>query len=240
MVTGTGSGVGAHLARVAGRAGARVVLTAPRVENLEKVAQDIEFENGQVTCVAMDVADQSSVERAFDCAEVAYGVIDVILNNACVEVGPRTPRSAEDDLQARIFANYDGVWRVATSAARRLIKARCPGSIINVTSLFGLHLEHPFSHYATETSGFVQLGKSLALDFATHQVRVNTIVSSCLHGELVGERTLWDPSPETVPMRREGNFSELDGAFLLLASNAGSYMTGALLAVDGGCLANLL
>ena len=102
LITGTSSGIGAHLSRIAVRAGARVVLAARRVERLEQVAKDIEWESGQALSVALDVTDGASVEAAFDTAEAHFGVIDVVLNNAGIGNGQRPLEIGEEDWRAML------------------------------------------------------------------------------------------------------------------------------------------
>jgi NAD(P)-dependent dehydrogenase (short-subunit alcohol dehydrogenase family) len=238
LVTGASSGIGAHLAQVAGRAGARVVLAARRLERLGQVAEAIQREGGQALAVTLDVTDRASVEAAFDAAEAAFGVVDVVLNNAGIGSGQRALQISEDDWRQMLSTNLDGVWRVAQIAAQRLVKAGRPGSIVNIASILGLRVGTGYSHYSAAKAGVVQLSKSLALELARHQIRVNAIAPGYFKTEMnddyfdseKGQAYIRD----TVPMRRLGDLKELEGPFLLLASDAGAFMTGAVLAVDGG------
>ncbi|MBM7062955.1 glucose 1-dehydrogenase [Pseudomonas sp. UL073] len=244
LVTGASSGIGAHLARVAARAGARVVLAARRVERLAEVQRDIEFENGEALSVALDVTDRASVEAAFDAAEARFGVVDVVLNNAGIGNGQRVLEISEEDWRAMLSTNLDGVWRVAQVAAQRLSTAKRPGSIVNIASILGLRVGTGYSHYCAAKAGVVQLTKSLALELARYNIRVNGIAPGYFKTEMndayfdseKGQAYIRD----IVPMRRLGNLQELEGPFLLLASDAGAFMTGSVLAVDGGHLVGSL
>ena len=244
LITGASSGIGAHLARVASAAGARVVLCARRVERLQQLACDICETGGEALAVALDVTDRASVEAAFDAAEAAFGVVDVVLNNAGIGNAQRILEVSEADWRAMLSTNLDGVWRVAQCAAQRLVKAGRPGSIINIASILGLRVGTGYSHYSAAKAGVVQLSKSLALELARYQIRVNAIAPGYFKTEM--NNVYFDSDKgkayirDTVPMRRLGSLQELEGPFLLLASEAGAFMTGAVLAVDGGHLVGSL
>jgi NAD(P)-dependent dehydrogenase (short-subunit alcohol dehydrogenase family) len=244
LVTGASSGIGAHLARVASGTGARVVLGARRAERLQQLAEEIRQTGGEAMAVALDVTDRDSVEAAFDAAQAAFGVVDVVLNNAGIGNGQRVLEISEADWRAMLSTNLDGVWRVAQCAAQRLAKAQRPGSIVNIASMLGLRVGTGYSHYCAAKAGVVQLSKSLALELARYQIRVNAIAPGYFKTEMNDEYFDSEKGQayirDTVPMRRLGSLQELEGPFLLLASEAGAFMTGAVLAVDGGHLVGSL
>ncbi|CRL51625.1 SDR family NAD(P)-dependent oxidoreductase [Pseudomonas sp. URMO17WK12:I11] len=244
LVTGASSGIGAHLARVASQAGARVVIGARRVERLEQLAQDIRWLGGEALVVALDVTDRASVEAAFDAAEVRFGVVDVVLNNAGIGNAMGALNISEEQWRSMLSTNLDGVWRVAQCAAQRLVNAGRGGSIVNVASILGLRVGTGYSHYCAAKAGVVHLSKSLALEFARHRIRVNAIAPGYFKTEMNDAYFDGDRGQtyirNAVPMRRLGELEELEGPFLLLASEAGSFMTGEVLAVDGGHLVSSL
>ncbi|TDF84040.1 SDR family NAD(P)-dependent oxidoreductase [Pseudomonas sp. H9] len=243
LVTGASSGLGAHFARVAYYAGANVVVGARRVERLEQLASTLQG-HGEVLAVALDVTRRDTVEQAFDLAQERFGSIDVVINNAGIGDPGRFTELSEDDWQRMLSTNLDGVFRVAQCASQRLIKGARGGSIINIASILGLRVGQGLSHYCTAKAGVVQLTKAMALELARYGIRVNAIAPGYFKTEMNDDYFDSEAGQgyirERVPMRRLGQLDELNGPMLLLASEAGAFMTGSILAVDGGHLVNPL
>lgn len=244
LVTGASSGLGAHFARLAQAAGARVVLAARRVERLQALVEQLENQGGEALAVALDVTQRDSVEQAFDQAEARFGVVDVVINNAGIGDPGRFLELSGQDWQRMLSTNLDGVFHVAQCAGQRLVKAGRAGSIVNIASILGLRVGAGLSHYCTAKAGVVQLTKAMALELARYRIRVNAIAPGYFKTEM--NEAYFDSEAgqgyikDHVPMRRLGQLSELDGPLLLLASDAGAFMTGSVLAVDGGHLVNPL
>ena len=239
LVTGASSGLGRHFAGLLGRAGARLTLGARRAEALARTVSTVEAEGGQAQAVVMDVADRAGIEAALDAAEARFGPVRVLVNNAGITVTTPTLDLTEAEWDGVIDTNLKGVFLVAQATARRMVAAKGGGSIVNVASILGLRVAGGLAPYAASKAAVLQLTKSMALDWARHGIRVNALAPGYVRTELNG--AFFDSEPgkaliKRVPQRRLGEAGELDGALLLLASDAGSYMTGSVIAVDGGHL----
>lgn len=243
LVTGASSGLGKHFARVLADAGARVVAGARRSERLRELVRDIEAAGGQAVAVTLDVTVRDSIARAFDAGEARFGVIDLVVNNAGIAASAPTAEMPDDDWQAQLDTNLTAVHRVSAEAARRLIAAGRPAAIVNIASILGLRVAPGVAAYNATKAAVIQLTKTQAVEWARHGIRSNAICPGYFRTEL-NQAALDSPRGEElvrrVPMRRIGRMDELDGALLLLASDAGSFITGSALVVDGGHLCSSL
>jgi NAD(P)-dependent dehydrogenase (short-subunit alcohol dehydrogenase family) len=238
LVTGASSGIGAHFARTLARAGARVVLAARRLEALEALAAEIRDEGGAAFAVRMDVTDEASVEAAFEAATAAAGLPDVLVNNSGVSGTGSLAHMMPAEVWDEVFAtNARGVWLCARAGARRLVEAGRPGAIVNVASIRA-HLGFKnFAAYGASKAAIVNLTQNMALELARFRIRVNALAPGYFDTPLndgLFDTRYGREMIERIPQRRLGELSELDGALLLLASEAGSYITGSTIVVDGG------
>ncbi|HWB44352.1 MAG TPA: SDR family oxidoreductase [Hyphomicrobiaceae bacterium] len=239
LVTGASSGLGHHFARVLSGAGARVAVAARRVDRLGALEAEIRKGGGHAKAVALDVTDRGSVEEAFDAAEAALGPITILINNAGVPSGSYFLKTSEEEWRAVVGVNLDGVFRVGQQAARRMAAHGEGGSIVNIASILSFGAMKTLSVYAATKAAVVSLTKSMALELARERIRVNALAPGYFATEInydflasdAGKRIL-----KRVPMQRAGQLEELDAPLLLLASDAGSFMTGSIVTVDGGHL----
>jgi hypothetical protein len=240
LVTGASSGFGAHFASVLASARANLILVARRAEALEKVAADIRGKSeGTVVTLAMDVTDSRSVTAGFE----SVPNVDVLVNNAGIVRNAGALDQMEDDWDEVIDTNLKGAFMVAQGAAKVMRATGKGGCIINVASILGIRQAGTVLPYAVSKAGMVQMTKVLALELARFGIRVNALVPGYFDTEL--NRDFWQTEAgraliRRVPQRRLGQLEDLDGPLLLLASDASRFMTGAVLAVDGGHLVSSL
>jgi NAD(P)-dependent dehydrogenase (short-subunit alcohol dehydrogenase family) len=235
LVTGASGGLGAHFSRVLARRGVHIVLAARRAAALSDVVADITAAGGHASAVELDVSSADSV-RAL---ERALGEVDILVNNAGVVRGGPALEQSESDWDIVMDTNLKGMFLVAQACGRTMRAHGRGGSIINVASILGLRQTNQVLPYAVSKAGVIQLTKSLALELARFGIRVNALAPGYLDTDLNRDFLASDSGSalvKRIPQRRAGQLGELDGPLLLLASDASSYMTGSVLAVDGGHL----
>lgn len=236
LVTGASSGIGRVLAQGLAAAGARVVVVARRTERLDGLVEEIERQGGTAIAAPADVTAIDSVERAFDKAEQAFGTVDVVVSNAGV-TDARSFLNIDDASRDRVLdINLKGVWNVGQTAARRMVAAKCGGSIINVASVLGLGVQPGLASYCASKGAVIQLTRAMAIDLTKHRIRVNAVAPGWFKTELneaFFESAAGMDYVARMPARRLGQIEELVGPVILLASDAGSFMNGAVVVVDG-------
>jgi 3-oxoacyl-[acyl-carrier protein] reductase len=237
LVTGASGGLGARFAEVLAANGAAVVLIARRADRLAAVKAKIEAAGGRALAVAADVLDRAAMTQAFAAAEAAFGPVDILINNAGVAHAGRAVELSEAEWRRVVGTDLDAVFFWAQEAARRMIAAGTAGAIVNIASVLGLGVAKGVIAYATAKAGVIQLTKALGLELAGKGVRVNAIAPGWIVTDLNREYLASEKGAATVhdiPLGRFGQDRDLDGALLLLVSDAGRYMTGATIVVDGG------
>lgn len=236
LVTGASSGLGAHFARVLAARGANVVLAARRREKLRELAGEIVTAGGRANVISIDVTSAKSVVEAVDFSASAFGGLDILINNAGLGEGGLLIDTSDENWRRIMDVNLDGAFRVARQAARAMKKTG-GGAIVNIASLLGFEVQTGSGAYAVAKAGVVQMTRAMALEFARHKIRVNAIAPGYFLSEMTEAYLTSDAGramARTLPHGRPGDHHELDGTLLLLASNAGAYMTGTTVVVDGG------
>ncbi len=239
LITGASQGLGRQFARTLAAHGAAVALAARQTAKLKSLEQEIVAKGGRAAAVQLDVTDTASIARAVDAAEAALGPISVLVNNAGIAIEKLAVDQTEADWDAVIGANLKGAYFLATEVARRMIARKQAGNIVNIASVLGSSVMKFLSPYTISKAGIIQATKVMALELASSNIRVNALAPGYIDTEMnhdfwstpAGERLM-----KRIPQRRIGAESDLDGAILLLASNASRYMTGSVVTVDGGFL----
>ncbi len=236
MVTGASSGLGARFAQVLAANGAAVALVARRADRLRDLQQQIEKAGGKAIAVEGDVLDRASMTRAFDQIEKALGTVTILVNNAGVAHSTRATDVTEEEWRRVVGTNLDAVFYNAQEAAKRMLAAGKKGSIVNIASVLGFGVSKGTVAYSTAKAGVIQLTKALGLELAFKGVRVNAIAPGWFVTEINRDYLTGAGAGLTrdIPVGRFGQDGDLDGALLLLVSDAGSYMAGATVVVDGG------
>ncbi len=238
LVTGASSGLGTQFAKALADNGAAVALVARRAERLKALKDEIESKGGKAVAIEADVTDRAAMARAFDAAEKAFGTVTILVNNAGIaQSSTRAVEVTPEEWRKVLGLDLDAVFYNAQEAARRMLAAGKKGAIVNIASVLGFGVSKGVAAYATAKAAVVQITKALGVELAFKGVRVNAIAPGWFVTEindkyLMGEAG--DAFKRAIPMGRFGKDGDLDGALLLLVSDAGSYITGATIVVDGG------
>ena len=236
LVTGASSGLGAHFAQVLAAQGAEVTLGARRLAELQGVCEKITNIGGRAKAVRLDVTDAASV------AEVCAEPFDIVVNNAGISAAGPAMDYSEAEWDRTMDINLKGAFLVSQAAAQKM-KDNGGGSIINIASILGLRVAGAVAAYATSKAALVQMTKATALEWARYGIRVNALCPGYIETPLNTDFFATDAGQaliKRIPQRRLGRLQDLDGPLLLLASDAGAYMTGSEIAVDGGHLVSSL
>ena len=242
LVTGASSGLGVRFAEVLAGAGAAVGLVARRTDRLDQVQSRIENSGGRAIAIGADVIDRQAMLHAFDSAERAFGSVTILVNNAGVVHANRAIDLPEEEWRRVIGTNLDAVMFWSQEAARRMLAAGDGGAIVNIASVLGFGVAKGTAAYAVAKAGVIQLTKALGLELAFKGVRVNAIAPGWIVTDLNRDYLASEHGAaikREIPMGRFGEERDLDGALLLLVSDAGRFMAGTTVVVDGGQLVAL-
>ena len=237
LVTGASSGLGVHFARTLAAAGASVAIAARRANRLASLQAELQAAGAKAVAVELDVQSGDSITTAFAAVEQALGPIDIVVNNAGISIVKPALEMPVEDWDAVVNTNLRGAWLVTQAAGKRWLMAKRPGVIVNIASILGLRTIGQVAPYNASKAGLIHLTRALALEWARHDIRVNAICPGYIETEMNGD--FWKTPAgqrliDRIPQRRIGKPEHLDGALLLLASDAGTFMTGSVLTVDGG------
>jgi NAD(P)-dependent dehydrogenase (short-subunit alcohol dehydrogenase family) len=237
LVTGASSGIGRHLAELLATAGAKVALAARRADRLAEAAREIEAAGGQCLPIACDVTRSDSVAAAVALAENTLGALTILVNNAGVVVAKPVLQHTEEEWDYVVDTNLKGAWLMAREFAQHLVDRQRSGRIVNIASVLGLRTIARVPSYTAAKAGLIHLTRVLAMELARYGILVNAIAPGYVETDFNRDFLRSDAGKKLearIPLRRVGRPDDLDGAMLLLASPAGAYITGTVIAVDGG------
>lgn len=237
LVTGASSGLGRHFARTLAGRGARVALAARRMERLEELAAELRESGAEAFPVALDVSRPDSVESAVAAVTAQLGGIDVLVNNAGIAAPAAFLELGEEAWRRTMGVNLDGVYRVARAVARGMVERGSGGKIVNVGSIAGQRVAVGLSAYAASKAAVLHLTRAMAVELARYDIQVNALAPGYILTDI--NREFFESEAgaamiRRIPQRRIGAPEHLDGALLMLCSGASDYMTGSVIAVDGG------
>jgi gluconate 5-dehydrogenase len=237
MVTGASRGLGKHFAGVLAGAGANLVITSRTASSLEPLAVEIAALGRKAACVELDVREHGSIQRAMADALRQFGRVDILVNNAGCNIRKRATDVTWSDWNEIVDTNLRGAFFMAQAAAWQMIPRRY-GRIINIGSVTCVAGYAGLAPYGASRGGIKQMTMSLAHDWGEHGITVNCLAPGWF--KTAQNRMLYDDPGwveylcERIPLGRPGEPQDLDGALLLLASDAGRYITGQTILVDGG------
>ena len=243
LITGASSGLGRHFASVMASAGADLAIVARRAEVLNELGSELRAHGTDVFSTPMDVTNRASVDDAFEKIYAACGHVDVLINNAGVTATETFAKQSDDSWDQIVDTNLTGARNVAQRYVKRVIAGKREGNVINLASVMSFRVAGYLTAYTATKGAIVQLTRAMALDLARYNIRVNALAPGYIATEFNDEffsSGAGDPIIARIPQRRLGQPEDLDGAIILLASDASRYMNGSAIVVDGGHLQSTL
>ena len=244
IITGSGSGIGRATALLFGREGAKVMSMDIIGETAEATARDIRDAGGQAHYIQGDVAIDADVERMVKTTVERFGRLDVLVNNAGIELVQPITQVSKDMLDRLIDVNLKGVWLGCKHAIPQMMK-QGGGAIVNTASTAGLRGFPAFASYSSSKGGVVLLTQTLGVEYARFNIRVNCVCPGLTQTPMLDRQLALMPDRERVlermkkgiPMRRIGEAEEVAWGILFLASDEASVLAGVALPMDGGVCA---
>lgn len=240
IITGGGTGIGKEIANQLGSAGANLVLAGRREEVLKETEEEFISKGYNVLSVPTDIREMDQVNKLVEEVVHHYGKIDCLINNAGGQFPKRAEEISKNGWDAVIRTNLNGTFYITQAVGKQMIKQGTGGAITNILVSF-LHRGAPgIAHSVAARNGVYGLMKNLALEWAQHNIRINSIGAGLFITQGMSEEmAASDPhfienTTKAVPLRRTGNLNELGWLATFLSSEASAYITGELVIIDGG------
>jgi 3-oxoacyl-[acyl-carrier protein] reductase len=235
FVSGASRGIGKACALALAEGGARVALAARQTEKLEEVAAEIRSRSGEAYVVELDLASDDSIKNAFAVTAKEFGRIDILVNNAGITRDNLALRMRKDDWNAVLETNLTGAFRAIQQVLQGMMRERW-GRIINITSVVGQAGNAGQANYAASKAGLIGLTKSMAQEMASRQITVNAVSPGFIETDMTSGlgADIKAKVLEAIPLRRLGKPEDVAAAVRFLASEEAGFITGHVLAVNGG------
>ncbi len=236
LVTGTTSGLGKRFATVLAACGARVVLTGRRVDRLEGLAEEIRGHGGEALPLALDMMDRDSIRAVVDEAEKQFGTVTILVNNAGIPDAQHAVKMSDELVDAVFDTNLRGPWDLSCEVARRLIAAKLPGRMINISSVGGFNYSgNGAALYSVTKSAIVRMTEVLAVEWARFNINVNAIAPGAFASEMMdGMLERMGDFSQHFPRKRICDPAQLDSTLLFFVSPSSDAVTGTFVKVDDG------
>ena len=236
LVTGTTAGLGRRFALVLAKCGARVAVTGRRVDRLEALAHEIRAAGGTALPVAIDMTDRQSIRAAVAATEAAYGTVDILVNNAGIPDAQRAHKMSDELVDAVFDTNLRGPWVLSCEVARRLIDAKLPGRMVNISSVGAYNYGgNGAALYSVTKAGIVRMTEALAVEWSRFNINVNGIAPGAFMSEMMdGMLSRMGDISQHFPRKRVCDPALLDSTLLYLVSPASEGVTGTVIKVDDG------
>jgi len=237
LVTGASSGLGYRFSKVLAKCGAKVALSARRVEKLESLAEEIKSDGGECMVVPIDMVDRESIRAAVKTVEEKLGTINTLINNAGMVDAQWAIKQSDELIDGVIDTNLVGPYLLSNEVARKLIEKKEPGRMVNISSLaaFNTTPNSAAVLYSTTKSAIVRMTEALSVEWAKHHINVNAIAPGMFSSEMLDgmlER-IGDVS-QTLPRKRICTPEQMDSTLLFLVSPSSECVTGTCIKIDDG------
>ena len=237
LVTGASSGLGYRFAKVLAKCGAKVAISARRIEKLEALAEEIRNDGGECAVVPIDMVDRESIRVAVQSVETELGTIDTLINNAGIPDAQRAVKMDDELMDAVFETNLIGPWVLSVEVAKRLIAAERPGRIVNIASIaaFNTTAQSAATLYSTTKSAVVRMTESHAVEWSRYPINVNCIAPGAFASEMMdGMLSRIGDISQNFPRKRICQPAQMDSTLLYLVSPASECVTGTVIKIDDG------
>ena len=237
LVTGASSGLGYRFSKVLAKCGAKVALSARRVDKLEKLSEEIKSEGGECMVVPIDMVDRDTIRDAVQKVEESLGTINTLINNAGMVDAQWAIKQSDELIDNVVATNLVGPYLLSNEVARRLIEKKEPGRMVNIASIAAFNISPNSASvlYSTTKSAIVRMTESLAVEWARNHINVNAIAPGMFSSEMLdGMLERIGDMSQSLPRKRICMPEQMDSTLLYLVSPSSECVTGTCIKIDDG------